>query len=77
MALLASIRVFLEHNVIINNQITKYRCLMIFMSAWSIKIQIEIFSKENIGASYAKMWNYLVKTPEFRDMVIGKIIIIK
>ena len=48
---------------------------MIFMSAWSINIQSMHFSKNNVGASYAQMWKYLVKTPEFRDMVIGKLMI--
>ena len=45
--------------------------LMIFMSAWSVKVQIVKFTESNVGASYAQMWKYLVSTPEFRDMVIA------
>ncbi|KAJ3339091.1 Chitin synthase, class 2, partial [Kappamyces sp. JEL0680] len=45
--------------------------LMIFMAAWSVRIQVILFTQKNIGAPVSQMWIYLVKTPEFRDMVIA------
>jgi chitin synthase len=45
--------------------------LMIFMAAWAVRIQVILFQTNNVGASASQMFQYLVETPEFRDMVIA------